>query len=350
MTKTLKKTPKTLVADDVPENQYALEKAAVALPADNETFEYRLKELSREFAGKKIELLLEIVGQNMMVEAHLKLKEQLYYMQKLASAGKLKGGGLYDLNTILTAILSHLQLALLELPYNTVNIHIGTIIEGTERVLKMTKELLVFSRKQAITLKPHDVNDIIKNSESFLVGMVWRTVAFEFTLAEKECMVMADRGQIGQVLMNLVLNAKDAMPYGGVIGINTGVIPLSETFTKSYGYGNAGSYVHVAFSDTGMGMDAKTLENAFEPLFTTKAIGKGTGLGLSVVYDIVKQHNGFIDVKSSPGKVSTVNMYFPLINDVAGKCARPSEPLVARVQDTAPGDDEYVRSFRKQML
>jgi len=171
-------------------------------------------------------------------------------------------------------------------------------------------------------------------------------------LADKRCMVMADTGQMEQVLMNLATNARDAMPEGGILSISTDIVEMGDEYIKAHGYGKVGKYVLISISDTGKGMDEKTKERIFEPFFTTKEVGKGTGLGLAIVYGIIKQHNGYIDVDSESGKGTTFRIYLPLIESEVEK----EKPHIHVIQKGGTEtvliaeDEEDVRGLMKMVL
>src|SRR3989338_2139379 len=171
----------------------------------------------------------------------------------------------------------------------------------------------MFSRKQPSNLEPINLNEIVKEAESILVRVIREDIKLRAVLTDKKCIVMADSNQIEQVLTNLATNARDAMPNGGSLTISTDIMEMDDAFIKAHGYGVKGMYALISVSDTGIGMDEITKERIFEPFFTTKGVGKGTGLGLAIVYGINKQHNGYINVYSEPGKGTTFRIYLPLV-------------------------------------
>lgn len=247
-----------------------------------------------------------------------KLKEQLYHSQRLESVGKLAGGIAHDFNNIITAIIGYGSLIQMEMKEGDPSgNHVQKILVSAERAGHLTQGLLAFSRKQVNNPKPVNLNEIIKVTEGILLRIIGEDVEFKTSLTDKDYLVMADIGQIEQILMNLATNARDAMPGGGLLTISTDVVELDNDFIKIHSYGEAEKCAVMAFSDTGVGMDEKTRERIFEPFFTTKEVGKGTGLGLAIVYGIVKQHNGYINVSSEPGKGTTFRIYLPVIKPVA---------------------------------
>ena len=170
---------------------------------------------------------------------------------------------------------------------------------SSERAADLTQSLLAFSRKQRITLEPHKVNGVVTSTAKLLTRLLPEDIRLTMNLTDEDTVSLLDVTQIGQVLMNLATNARDAMPHGGSLTITTERARLDENFKKTHGFGRPGEYVRLSVSDTGMGMDEPTMERIFEPFFTTKEVGKGTGLGLASAYGIVKQHNGYITVSSS---------------------------------------------------
>ncbi len=242
------------------------------------------------------------------------LKEQLYHVQKLESVGKLAGGVAHDFNNVLMAITGYGNLIQMEeTDIKTIHIYAKKLLDASERAVKLTQALLTFSRKQASQLKPVNLNDIISRAEHLLLRLVGEDIKLEKYLAAKDCIVQADSGQIDQVLMNLTANARDAMPDGGTLTIETTVWEPDDEFIRRYGLKKNNPYIVLSVSDTGMGMNEETRKRIFEPFFTTKEIGKGTGLGLAIIHGIVLQHHGMVEVQSEPGKGTTFKVYLPLI-------------------------------------
>jgi PAS domain S-box-containing protein len=243
-----------------------------------------------------------------------KLVEQLGQSQKIEAVGQLAGGVAHDFNNILTAIIGFSNIAKMRMkPGDPQEPLIDQILAAADRAAHLTRSLLAFSRKQVLDPKPIDLNNVVRNIEKLLGRLIGEDVEFSAQLTGQCLIVMADAGQIEQVLMNLATNARDAMPAGGSLSITTEVKAIGEDYITTHGYGKAGQYALIVVSDTGHGMDAQTLGRVFEPFFTTKKPGKGTGLGLSMAYGIVKQHDGYINVYSEPGNGTTFRIYLPLI-------------------------------------
>jgi len=243
-----------------------------------------------------------------------RLEEQLRQAQKMESIGTLAGGVAHDFNNILTAITGYGHLTMMKMaPDDPNRLNLEQILEAADRAAHLTKDLLLFSRKQAIERKAVDLNEIIGRIEKFIVRVIGEDIKCAINLHDESMKILADRHQIEQVVMNLAANARDAMPGGGTIAIATDVISFDKYFIAAHGYGKPGRYAVLEISDTGCGMDAETRKRIFEPFFTTKEVGRGTGLGLAVVYGIVTKHDGYINVYSEPGEGTTFRIYLPMI-------------------------------------
>jgi len=188
---------------------------------------------------------------------------------------------------------------------------VNLIYTAAERAANLTRSLLTFSRKQIMLPRMVNLNDVVMNVWQLLTRIIGEDIRLKMILAEKPLKIMADSGQIEQVLMNLAANARDAMPNGGLLTIETEVREIDESFIHAHGFGVSGKYAVISLSDTGIGMDAETSKRIFEPFFTTKEVGKGTGLGLSIIYGIINQHDGYIDVYSEPDNGTTFKIYIP---------------------------------------
>ncbi|MFZ0392040.1 MAG: PAS domain S-box protein [Calditrichia bacterium] len=244
------------------------------------------------------------------------LEEQLQQSRKMEAIGKLAGGIAHDFNNLLTVISGYSELALVTLPENAAFAkNIGHIRDAASRAEALTRQLLAFSRKQVLQPKVVDLNTLVLQLKNMLRRIIGENVELITRLAETPLKIKADSGQLEQVIMNLVINARDAMPNGGKLQIGSCELILKENEKPVIPSMQPGRYVKLSVSDTGMGMDEKIIPQIFEPFFTTKPKGKGTGLGLSTVYGIIKQSGGYITVDSAPGKGTAFEIYFPLIND-----------------------------------
>lgn len=243
----------------------------------------------------------------------VQLEEQLRQSQKMEAIGQLAGGVAHDFNNLLTAIIGYASMALDALEGDDPNRHnIDQILKSANKAAILTQSLLAFSRKQVVTLNKLDLNETLMQFEKFLLRLLREDIELRSKYAADDLPVMADRGQIEQILMNLMTNARDAMPEGGRIFIETSLIVLDQAFIKKHGFGEAGEYALLSVTDTGKGMSEDIRHKIFEPFFTTKTEGKGTGLGLAMVYGIVKQHRGAIEVDSRPEIGTTFRIYLPL--------------------------------------
>ena len=271
----------------------------------------------------------------------------------MEAVGQLAGGVAHDFNNILTAIIGYGSLMKMKMGYDDPSRnYLLQILDSAKRAANLTQGLLAFSRKQVISPKSVRVNKIIENVEKLLRRLIGEDVEMKVTLADDDLTVLADSGQLEQVLVNLATNARDAMPEGGCLTIRTETGVLDHEFIKMHGYGKPGSYALISVADTGTGMDGKTKERIFEPFFTTKEVGKGTGLGLSIVYGIVKQHNGYITCYSEPGKGTAFKIYLPAIDrKVSSTEDSVSFPSSGGTETILLAeDDAVVRALMKEVL
>jgi signal transduction histidine kinase len=247
-------------------------------------------------------------------EERIKLESQLHQAQKMQAIGQLAGGVAHDFNNILTVIIGYGSLIKIALdnkaPINPQ--HADQILIAGRKAADLTQSLLAFSRKQQITLEPRSLSDIVITTGKLLGRLLTEDIELIISPSPEDPTIMADATQIDQVLINLAANARDAMPSGGRLTIETSLAKIDDDFVKSHGFGLQGNYALLSNSDTGIGMDDETKSHIFEPFFTTKEAGKGTGLGLATVYGIVKQHNGYIVVDSEPDSGTAFRIYFPL--------------------------------------
>ncbi len=284
-------------------------------------------------------------------EENSRLQAQLLQAQKMEAIGTLAGGIAHDFNNILTVIMGFANLARMSVAEDDrLRPYLDQILISSERAADLTQSLLAFGRKQKITLAPRDINDVVRNASKLLVRLLHEDIELKLKLTEKTVVADADLAQMDQVLMNLATNARDAMPNGGFLTIGTDVAVLDETFEKTHGFGRPGAYVRISVSDTGVGMDERTMTRIFDPFFTTKEVGKGTGLGLASVYGIVKQHNGYITVTSALLEGTTFNIYLPLVEmkkhvTTAGAVVRGGSETILVIED-----DAHVRTLITKIL
>lgn len=240
------------------------------------------------------------------------LEEQLRQAQKMETIGKLAGGIAHDFNNLLTAIMGYSELVLVNLePDNPYRENLEEIRLAGKRASSLTQQLLAFSRKQILKPKILDLNQVVKGMERMLVRIIGEDIHLDSQLEPRLDKIKADTSQMEQIILNLTVNAVDAMPDGGTLTIKTQNINFPQDAANRPADSRPGNFVYLSFYDSGAGIDKKVISQIFEPFFTTKA--NGTGLGLSVVYGIVKQHNGWIDVHSEPGGGTTFSIYFPAL-------------------------------------
>ncbi len=281
--------------------------------------------------GKTIHIILNstledgtISGMVLDVTEQKKLQAQLLHAQKMEAIGTLAGGVAHDFNNILNVIMGYGSMVLDGMKTDSLSKeHMNEVLAAADKAATLTKRLLAFSRKHVVEMKPVNVNELILGIEKMLSRIIGEDIVFTTELTGEKLTVMADAGQIEQVLVNLASNARDAMPKGGRLTISSGTKKVDDEYISAYGYGKTGTYALIAVTDTGTGMDPETQKKIFEPFFTTKGIGEGTGLGLSIAYGIMKQHNGYIQAYSEEGKGSAFKIFLPLVQEGAAKGREP---------------------------
>jgi PAS domain S-box-containing protein len=267
--------------------------------------------------GKKrlLEVVRDISGRKRTEAESDRLEEQLRQSQKIEAVGLLAGGIAHDFNNILTAIIGYTHLVLLKMTGDNQPRHfVEQTLAAAERAAGLTRGLLAFSRKQVINPRPVELNGIVRNIRKFLERIIGDDIEQQIFLDDRELVVMADTGQMEQVLMNLATNARDAMPDGGVLQVRTGLLEMERNVLYTPGAEEPVRYACLSVTDTGSGIDEKDRDKLFEPFFTTKEVGKGPGLGLSIAYGIVKEHKGYIAVESEEGKGTTFRVCLPLVS------------------------------------
>jgi two-component system, cell cycle sensor histidine kinase and response regulator CckA len=279
----------------------------------------RTRELEQELAWRK------------RTEAEKsQLEAQFHQAQKMESVGRLAGGVAHDLNNLLSPILGYGEMLLDEfIDGDDRKESVAQIVNAGERARDLVRQLLAFSRKQVLELKSVDLNNVVRGFEKLLRRTIREDVVIKYTPAASVPHILGDVSQLEQVIMNLMVNAQDAMPDGGVLTIETAVAHLEAGYTAAFHNVAPGRFVMLAVSDTGHGMDTETQAQIFEPFFTTKEMGKGTGLGLSTVYGIVRQHGGSIRVYSEPGQGTSFKIYLPAL-ETTGFLSETSPAIPAK--------------------
>lgn len=282
------------------------------------------------------------------------LEEQLRQAQKMEAIGRLAGGIAHDFNNLLTAIIGYSQVAMSRLDSSdSVYSAIEQVDKAAQRAATLTSQLLAFSRRQILQPKLLDLNDVVNDMNRMLQRLIGEDVKLVTVVQPSLGTVMADPGQIEQVIVNLAVNARDAMPQGGKLTIETANVELDENYTRTHAQVEPGSYIMLAVSDTGSGMDVETMSKIFEPFFTTKEVGRGTGLGLSTVYGIIKQSGGHIWVYSEPGQGTSFKIYLPRVEGMPEMLGLDAGHLtLMRGSETIllVEDEEAVRKLAREIL
>lgn len=282
------------------------------------------------------------------------LQEQLLQAQKIESVGRLAGCVAHDLNNLLVPILGYSDMLLEDCPPDAeMRMPLEAIAHASTRARDLVQQLLAFSRKQVLEFVSIDLNELLARFERLLRSTIREDITIEFLLEDGVPLIRGDVGQIEQVVMNLAVNGRDAMPGGGTLTVQTGVAELDDAYVTTHPDAQPGRYVTLTVTDTGAGMDAETREHIFEPFFTTKATPLGTGLGLATVYGIVKQHGGTIYVYSEPGCGATFRVYLPVSDQEPPPVAAPvAAPARVHGSETIllVEDDEQVRELARAVL
>jgi len=278
--------------------------------------------------------LVRVWGTQRDVSEQRRLEEQFRQSQKMEAVGQLAGGIAHDFNNLLTAILGNTQLLLRDLPPgDAMRGDVEEIRKASERAAGLTRQLLAYSRRQMLQPEILDLNVVVADMDRMLRRLIGEHIAFVSVPAPDLGRVRADPSQIEQVLVNLVVNARDAMAEGGRLTIETANVDLDASYAQDHLGAAPGPYAMLAVTDTGTGMDATVRAHLFEPFFTTKEVGKGSGLGLSQVYGFVTQSGGHVAVDSTPGSGTTVALYLPAADEAAaGRSSRRSDTEKARTQ------------------
>ncbi|NOQ21784.1 MAG: PhnD/SsuA/transferrin family substrate-binding protein [Candidatus Aegiribacteria sp.] len=287
------------------------------------------------------------------ITAEMKLEAQFRQAQKMECMGQLAGGVAHDFNNLLQVILGYGDMALDEVGADTpARASVEEMLNAAHRAKTLVQQLLTFSRQQVLQMKDIDLNCVIGELMKMIQRVIGEHITLDILAGYDLGIVNADSGQIEQILMNLCVNARDAMPDGGSITIETENVRIDGAFCKAHAWAKPGRYALLSITDTGCGMDDETLTNIFEPFFTTKDIGEGTGLGLSTVYGLIKQHQGLVHLYSEVGKGTTFKIYLPLVErSVATVDDKIESPALSGTETILlVEDDKMVRKLSKTIL
>ncbi len=287
------------------------------------------------------------------ITSQKKLESQLRQSQKMEAIGRLASGIAHDFNNMLNVIMGYGSLMQNELAQDNPHKHyMKEILAAADKAALLSRSLLCVSRSSVLDYKPTDINEIITGINKILSRVIGEDIELRISLKPDALPAMIDWGRIEQMLLNLSTNARDAMPEGGILSIQTNSIVIDDDFVNAHGFGQPGQYAVISVTDTGIGMDEKIQQRLFEPFFTTKEAGKGTGLGLSIVYGIVEQHKGHITCYSEPGKGTTFNIYIPMIKIALAEKEKVAYVPPPRGTETVliAEDEESVRSLIGEVL
>jgi phosphate/phosphite/phosphonate ABC transporter binding protein len=303
-----------MIAGYVISLNHRLSTVQLKLQKHQEDLEAMVLERTAQLRSMNDELEQEIADRTRTEAEKTKLQSQLFLIQKMEAVGVLAGGIAHDFNNILTAIIGFGHLILKRVADDPKSMsYAENILLSSTRAAELTQGLLTFSRKQSVDPKPIDLVETVKRTEDLLRELIDEKIDFKMVLSDDNVIVMADSGQIGQVLINLVKNARDAMPDGGVLTIAISVVEPDAEIFKTPPFRKPGPYAALTVTDSGTGMERAIQGKIFEPFFTTKGVGKGTGLGLAIVFGIVEQYDGYLLVDSSLGQGTTFTVYLPIV-------------------------------------
>ncbi len=315
--------------------------------------EISLTAIPSEGERRLIAVWRDIADRKRAEEERVKLETQLHQAQKMEAVGQLAGGVAHDFNNLLQAILGYGSMALEKADAESMlHVNLEQIVKAGNRATTLVRQLLALSRKQVLRLEVLDLNEVVEDFAKMIRRVIGEHIALDLHSEPGLKNVHADRGQLEQILMNLCVNSRDAMPEGGRLTIETDNAELDAHFCRDNAWATPGNYVQLSVSDTGIGMDEETQRRIFEPFYTTKGEGEGTGLGLATVYGIVRQHHGMISVHSELGLGATFRIYLPMSDsslEAACNTEATDRPGGTEVILLAE-DDENVRSVAKQFL
>lgn len=325
----------------------AVVSSEVALPGDKHLLVHWSKAPTTDGRVHVVETIVDVTE-------HKRTAQALHQSQKLEAVGRLAGGIAHDFNNLMMVVMGHAHRLLHQFAGHPAKTELDMISQAGARAAALTKKLLTFSRRQVFEPKELSVTQTIREMEDILQRLIGEQIQIVTVLHPHTGHAMVDPVQLEQVIMNLVLNARDAMPDGGLLNIETDNVELDETFVKAHPGSSIGPHVKIMVQDAGCGMDQETLVRIFEPFFTTKAPDKGTGLGLATVYGIIKQSRGYIDVVSAPGRGSRFTVYFPRVGQpaTASETSFAKPPVAAGSQETIliVEDEQSIRRLMQTVL
>jgi len=333
--------------------EHGRELTVEALRQAHEELEKRVEERTADLVKANAELMREIEEHKRTEEALERVEEQLRQAQKMEAVGRLAGGIAHDFNNLLSVIISYTTMLAADAePSSPVAQDLHEIKKAGERAADLTRQLLAFSRQQVLAPAVLDLNEIISKMDKLLRRVIGEDIELRTLPGILLGKTKADPGQIEQVIMNLVVNARDAMPHGGKLIVETRNVDLDEAYARRNRGVTPGPHVMLSVSDTGVGIDETTRARIFEPFFTTKEQGKGTGLGLSTVFGIVKQSGGNISVESAPGQGTTFRLYFARTNEAPTEATPYSVATSFRGNETLllVEDEDQVRTLVQGIL
>jgi len=295
----------------------------------------------------------DISGRKDAESARQALELQLRQSEKMNAVGQLAGGVAHDFNNLLQAMMGYAEIAVQQLSEtDRVRGDVEEVIKAAKRAADLVGQLLAFGRRQVLDLNIHDVDGIVDEFSKMVRRIIGEHIAFTFDSGAGKKKACVDRGQLEQIIMNLCVNGRDAMPDGGRLTIRTEIVELDESFCAENEWAEIGEYVVLSVTDTGVGMDENTTRRIFEPFFTTKKVGEGTGLGLSTVYGIVRQHKGMVHVVSTPGEGSTFEIFLPKTDAIPEEHQDQSKIEIRGGTETIlfAEDDALVRNASTRIL
>ena len=297
--------------------------------------------------------IINFVAAKRDITEQLLTEEKYRHSQKLEAIGQLAGGVAHDFNNMLAIILGQVEIALLKIsPGDPLEKRLQEIKIAATRSSNLTQQLLGFARKQSRQPQVLNLNDTVANMLTMLRRLIGENLELHWTAEAEVPLVDIDPGHFDQILTNLIINARDAIDVTGVISVKTKQVFLDEIFCQNHPGSHAGKYILLEINDTGCGMDQETLDKIFNPFFTTKGMGKGTGLGLSMVFGLIKQNNGYIEVNSTPGEGSTFSLYFPQVQVAEELPTQPDKKIIVKGTETilVVEDETSLLDITKAML